>query len=96
MGRVEPAGRTPPPAIPPPRITKVDLPRTVGGHRHRLAGRLRRVPQAEGNNGHDDIDAQIDASSRPKKLNSGLNILLTGSDGRGGANARATRCSRSR
>lgn len=42
----------------------------------------------QGNIQHDDVNAQIGAVNRPKKLNNALNILLMGSDGRNGANAK--------
>jgi LCP family protein required for cell wall assembly len=42
----------------------------------------------QGNINHDDVNALIGTANRPKKLNSALNILLMGSDGRNGANAK--------
>lgn len=41
----------------------------------------------QGNINHDDVNAQIGAAGRPKKLNGALNVLLMGSDARNGANA---------
>jgi LCP family protein required for cell wall assembly len=37
---------------------------------------------------HEDINSQINAASRPKKLNNAVNILLMGSDNRSGSNAK--------
>lgn len=42
----------------------------------------------EGNINHQDVNAQIGPSGRPKKLNNAENILLVGSDSRSGANAK--------
>jgi LCP family protein required for cell wall assembly len=41
-----------------------------------------------GNITHDDVNSQINAATRPKKLNSALNILMLGTDSRAGSNAK--------
>jgi LCP family protein required for cell wall assembly len=41
-----------------------------------------------GNINHEDIDSQINPTSRPKKLNSAVNLLLMGSDNRSGSNGK--------
>jgi LCP family protein required for cell wall assembly len=41
-----------------------------------------------GNINHDDLNSQINAASRPKKLNSALNVLMMGTDSRAGKNAK--------
>jgi LCP family protein required for cell wall assembly len=41
-----------------------------------------------GNINHDDLNSQINAASRPKKLNSALNILMLGTDSRAGKNSK--------
>jgi LCP family protein required for cell wall assembly len=42
----------------------------------------------EGNINHDNLDTQINAATRPKKLNSALNILMLGTDSRAGKNSK--------